>query len=123
MEQSFNRANGLDFDPWYYQSGEPLGDGVYQVEIDFFLEQSWKEDALREATAIYFHWHGEEYAIAAPRELGDMHLIRVDGVPVGPGSLDLVLVKDRSWSESLGGLFGRQEPRILESRARARLRR
>ena len=40
-DQLFQRQDGLDFDPWYYQYGEDLGGGVFIVEGGYYLERIW----------------------------------------------------------------------------------
>lgn len=123
MEESFRRADGEEFDPLYYQAGMELAPGLFQVEYDFFLEQVWEEEAFRAAEWLEFSWHGQRWRIPRPPELGDLHYVRVRGVDVGPGSLQIALLRKRSWREMLRGFRkGRAdlpEPRLLESKARA----
>lgn len=123
MEESFRRADGEEFDPFYYQSGLEIAPAVFQVEYDFFLEQLWDEEAFEAALWIEFSWHGGKWRIPRPPELGDLHYVWIDGVDVGPGALQLVLLRKRGWRERLRGLGrGRAEedgPRIWESEATA----
>lgn len=119
MDQGFRRADGEDFDPWYYQNGDPVGPGIYRVEHDFFLEQEWTADAFEAATDVEFSWHGVWYRVPRPAELGDVHYLMIEGVDVGPGYLDVVLLRKRTAMESLRRLFKRTPPEVFESEATA----
>ncbi len=121
MDEEFKRWEGMDFDPWYFQQGEEVADGVYRVEGHFYLEQRWDRDAFRTADRIEFRWHGEAYAILRPAALGDLHFVWVHGVDTGAGTLELVLVRERSWWESLRALFTGREAEVLESESEARM--
>ncbi|MFC1574923.1 hypothetical protein ACFL3Z_02465 [Gemmatimonadota bacterium] len=117
MDESFLRAEGEDFDPFYYQHGLEVAPGLFQVEYDFFLEQVWAQEDFGAAQAIGFSWHGQEWHIPRPDRLGDLHYLWVAGPDVGPGSLQLVLIRIRSWKERLKGLGGDREWEIWESEA------
>jgi hypothetical protein len=133
MDETFKREAGEPFDPWYWQSGDPVADGVYRVEYDWYLERRWREGGSGAGAAaggegdvgapeIEFAWHGERYAIPAPDEPADLHFIRIHGVEVGPGILELVLVREAGFGERLRRWMRRSEAplSILESDADAR---
>ncbi len=117
LDETFKRNEGEPFDPWYYQSGDDLGKGVYRVEHDFYIEQTWTDAELAAADQVAFDWHGATYRIPAPGELGDVHFIWIDGVEAGPGALQLVLLRKRPWWETFKPR--KDEPVILESEAEA----
>ena len=119
MEESFRRAEGEDFDPLYYRSGREVSPGLYQVEYDFFLERLWEKDEPPDSESISFSWHGQSWHVPWPETLGDLHYLWVQGLTVGPGSLQLVLIRKRSWVEGLRGLRGDGDWEIWESEARA----
>jgi predicted Zn-dependent protease with MMP-like domain len=58
LEESFKRFEGEEFDPLYFQSGDSMGRGIYQVEEDFYLEQVWTEKDFESAALVHFWWHG-----------------------------------------------------------------
>lgn len=120
MEQEFARFEGLEFDPWYYQSGEEVAEGLYQVERRFYLERLWAPEAFEEARRVELRWHGRAYWIPRPGSLGDVHFVRIRGPDLGAASLELVLVRRRSWWESLRTAFAGRQPEVHESEARAR---
>jgi len=119
LDETFKRDQGLDFDPWYFQSGDDLGDGLFQVERNFYVERSLTERDFGEAAWIDFSWEGATYRFARPETLGDVHFVWVQGLDLGDATLEVVLVRKRSWWEDAKRLFGTYRPEILESEARA----
>ncbi|MGW8267425.1 MAG: hypothetical protein ACWGSQ_13745, partial [Longimicrobiales bacterium] len=67
------------------------------------------------ARSIEFSWHGEGYRIPRPERLGDIHYVWVTGVEVGPGALQLVLVRKRGLRERWRGARGGREAELWES--------
>jgi predicted Zn-dependent protease with MMP-like domain len=119
MEESFRRAEGKDFDPFYYQAGKELGPGLFQMEYDFFLEKVWDPAESDDAETIPFSWHGLAWRIPWPESLGDVHYLWVRGPEVGPGSLQLVLIRKRSWMERVEGLATERDWELWESEGTA----
>ncbi len=119
VEETFKRDDGVDFDPWYYQRGEELAKGVFRVERSFYLEQVWRVEAFERAERIAFEWHGTRYRIPRPERLGDVHFVWIEGADTGPASLELVLVRRRSWWEDVRRLGSMYRPVVLESEAEA----
>jgi hypothetical protein len=117
MDEDIKRAEGQDFDPWYYQRGDAAGSGVYVVEDRVFLEQEWSEADFDASAGIRFRWHGRAYDVARPERLGDVHYVLLEGVEDAPPVLELVLVRRRSWWEDVKRLMGSTRPLVLESRA------
>jgi len=118
-EQSHLRFEGLDFDPWYFQSGLHVAPGVYRVEGDVYLEQRWKPDDFREASRIDFEWEGRRWSTPRPEELGDIHYIWIDGIDMEGGSLQLVLVRELTLWERAKRLRSSEALDLLESEATA----
>jgi len=119
MEHDFRRANGGEWDPFYYQWGEELAPGTYVAEDLVFVEIPLSATDLSLRDGIDFALQGRWYTIPSPTELGDVHFILVHGLPLGGASVEVVLVRKRSWLERLKRLLGSSEPRILESEADA----
>lgn len=121
LDELFNRYEGHDFDPWYYQRGEDLGGGVYQVERAYYVEQIWRAKDFEAARWVTFTWGGTAYRIPRPDELGDVHYVWVEGVRMEPNhkDLELVLVRHRSWWEDARRMFGTYRPVVIESEALA----
>ena len=119
LDETFKRDDGEDFDPWYFQKGDALGGGVYRVENNFYLEQAWGEKEFQAARWIEFDWRGARWRIPRPEELGDVHFVWILGAEEGDATLELVLVRRRSWWEDAKRLFGTSEPVVLESEAEA----
>ncbi len=119
LDETFKRDDGEDFDPWYFQKGDALGGGLYRVESDFYLEQAWGEKEFEAVRWIEFDWRGTRWRIPRPEELGDVHFVWILGVEEEDATLELVLVRKRTWWESVKRLFGTSEPVVLESDAEA----
>lgn len=119
VDEALKRDQGEAFDPLYYRYGREAAPGIYQVEYDFFLEQEWDEDDFEKAPWIEFSWHGNRWRIPRPETLGDLHYVWVWGVDVGPGTLQLVLVRKRGWRRLLREWRRREEPELWESEAEA----
>ena len=116
-DELFNRQEGLEFDPWYYQRGDDLGGGVFVVEGRQYLEQLWDERDFGRAESIEFGWRGATYRLARPAELGDVHFVWVLGDDFEADPLELVLARKRSSWESLKRLARPAPPVVLESEA------
>ena len=114
-DETFKRDEGLDFDPWYYQWGEKVGEGVYRVEHNYYVEQLWHPADFRSASWIELSWEEVRYRFPRPAELGDVHYVWLRGIDLGESTLELVLVRRRSWWESATRLLGTYRPVILES--------
>jgi hypothetical protein len=121
MDENFKRLQGEPFDPVFYRSGPAAAEGVYRLENDFFLEHCYR-GALRGAGDHEFDWHGRRYAVELPADPGDHCFIRVtDGLAEWPpGEVYLVLVRERTFGESLKRTWRREEARIVEAESRAR---
>ena len=119
LDETFKRDEGQDFDPWYFQHGERVGEGLFQVERSYYLEQAWAATEYEAADHLSFTWGRTRYRIPRPGELGDVHFIWIRGVVTDPATLELVLVRKRSWWADARRLFGTYRPEILESEAEA----
>ncbi|MHB1193265.1 MAG: hypothetical protein ACYC6F_09480 [Longimicrobiales bacterium] len=120
LDETFKRDDGEDFDPWYYQRGDAMGDGVFRVEKSWYVERTWTEREFAAAGWVEFAWRGERHRIPRPEELGDVHFVWIGGVELGDDeTLELVLVRRRSWWEDARRLFGTSRPVVLESEADA----
>jgi predicted Zn-dependent protease with MMP-like domain len=118
-DETFKRDEGLAFDPWYWQSGEDLGGGVFEVEGSLYLEQVWEAAAFEAVERIEFDWAGRRHAIPRPDVLGDVHFVWLEGLEGATGSVELVLVRRRSWWEGFRTLFGSKPLEVLQSRSEA----
>jgi hypothetical protein len=119
MDEDFKRSEGLDWDPWYYQHGESVGEGAYAAEDHVFLEQVWSGAGFERAGDLSFRWKGRDYRIPRPDVLGDVHYVWLEDVRDAPPALELVLVRKRSWWEDVKRLAGASRPEVHESKARA----
>jgi hypothetical protein len=98
MDEGFKRAAGEDFDPLYYQAGDHLGEGLYRVEDQFFLE---RVEAMEWSGEVRFEWDGVAMKVQVPGDRADVHYFWLDGIDAGPGGIELVMVRKRGWLETL----------------------
>ena len=117
MEETFKRERDEPFDPWYFQWGDPLGEGMYRVEDDVYIERVLQAAEFERLAEIDFTWEGHRYRIPRPEELGDVHFVVVEGIDA---YLQLVLVRQTSWRRWLGRVLRSESPIVLESGAEAR---
>lgn len=121
MDESFKRSQGVEWDPWYWQAGDPVGRGTYVVEDQVYVERGFTAEEFEKAGRVRFDWRGRSYEVDLPEELGDLHFLWIaEGVEDPPPFLELVLVRRRSWWEDAKRLFSSSRPRVLESEALAR---
>lgn len=118
-DQTFLRDEGRDFDPWYFQHGEAVGPGAYRVERNLYVEQEWRETDFEAAEDIEFEFESRRWRIPRPERLGDVHFVWVYGVVEEPRTLELVLLRRRSWWEDVRRLVGVSRPEVLESEVEA----
>ena len=67
VDESFKRERGEPFDPWYFQWGEPLDDGVYRVEDEVYIERVLTEEEFDGMEGIEFTWENQSYRCRGPR--------------------------------------------------------
>lgn len=113
-DENFKRLEGGPFDPWFYRRGEPMAEGVYKVERDYFIEVV--ERPAEERTGwVEFPWRGEPRRAPRPEEPYDVCFLWIEeGLERDGAEVTLVLVRKPGIVESLKGLFARRGPRVLE---------
>ena len=117
VDESFKRERGDPFDPWYFQWGEPVGEGVYRVDEEVYIERVLTEEEFDSVEEIDFTWKDQSYRLPRPQEQGDVHFIAVDGTEP---YVQIVLVRRASWRQRLRGALRSEGPMVLESGAQAR---
>lgn len=88
VEQNFARQDGEHFDPAFYLEGEVVGEGIWRVEDDVFIDRT--VGALPGQTEI--SWQGRTYHVPVPPAATLPAFLTLDGVADPPdGELVLVL--------------------------------
>jgi len=118
-DETFKRDEGLDFDPWYYQQGEAMAPGTFRIESSWYIEQSWTAEAFERAKYLEFEWQGIALRVPRPDALGDVHFVWIRGVEEEDATLELVLLRNRTWWEDVKRLTGASRPVVYESQADA----
>ena len=117
MDESFKRERGEAFDPWYFEWGEPVGEGVWRLEDEVYIERVLTANEFDGLEEIEFTWMDQSYRLPRPEELGDIHFIVVDGTEF---YVQVILVRRAPWRQRLRGAFRSEGPTGLASRAEAR---
>ncbi len=117
MDEAFKRERGEPFDPWYFQWGEPVGEGMYRVEDEVYIERVLTAEEFDRIDVIAFAWEGQAYRIPRPAELGDVHFVVVEGIEP---YVQVILIQRASWRRRLRGALHAEAPVVLESWAEPR---
>ena len=117
VDEAFKREQGEPFDPWYFQWGESVGEGVYRTEGGVYIERTLTAEEFESLEEIEFTWDDQLYRIPRPRELGDIHFILVEGAD---SYVHVVLVRLASWRQRLRRALRSERLTVLESSAKAR---
>ena len=91
IEQNFRRIDGEPFDPLFFRAGEPLGERMYRVEYDVFLEVKTSDKAEH---ACDFEYDGDAFQVILPATSSDVTFVTVEG-PIAPGEFVVVRVVKR----------------------------
>ncbi len=82
-----------------------------------FVEQQWSGQNFETVRKIPFQWRGQHWLVGRPEQLGDVHFVLVHGVVEPPDILELVLVRRRSWWETVTGYMRTAQIKVIESEA------
>ena len=117
VEQNYLRREGEAFDPLFFRGGVHLGEDLYQVEQDVFMELDARALPAGSAT-LDFEWAGKRYRIPRPGPGEEICLIRVlSGPQIQDGELWLVLVPRQGFLRQLGQALGRRPLAVREVEA------
>jgi hypothetical protein len=90
VEHNFARHDGEPFDPAFYLDGVPVGDDVYQVEDDVFVDRIVARGTVPAAARL--DWRGRSYRVIVPEGVSLPAFLAVEGIEDPPaGELVLVL--------------------------------
>jgi hypothetical protein len=90
VEQNFARVDGEMFDPTYYLRGEAVGEGLWRVDDDLFIDRIVGEPG----DAAEVSWRGRRYHVAVPSATTLPAFLIVEGISDPPEG-DLILVLRR----------------------------
>jgi predicted Zn-dependent protease with MMP-like domain len=114
-DQNFARREGLEFEPFFFRSGEPLGPGAWEVAGDVFLEREVAPADAARGAPVAVEWEGRALSVPLPSPLGDVHFVTLEDVPAPKGDIVVVLVRRRGAWESLRAALSGRKPEVLES--------
>ncbi len=105
--ENFKRMDGALFDAFFYREGEDVGDGVYRVDDEYFIERP-----MQAAGTLQVDWDGEDLRIRLPDTgAADVAYITVvdDAGPVHPPTC-VVLVREVSGLRALAAMVRPRAP-------------
>ena len=102
-EQNFARHDGGPFDPEFPLAAERVGEGVYRLDDDYFLDRPVRSRPAE----VAFGWHGTAYTVPVPAEASLPSLLTVTGLAEPPPG-DLVVLLRRP--PGVLDLFRRRSP-------------
>jgi len=86
-EQNFARGDGERFDPLFHLDGEPVAEGMFRIDDDFFLDRV----VDRRPDEVTLAWHGAAYRVTVPEASLPLFLTLTGVAHPPPGDLVLVL--------------------------------
>ena len=88
VEENYARQDGEAFDPAFYLAGAPVGEDIWRVEDDVFLDHVVRSLP----TTVPVRWAGREYLVTVPADGTLPAFLVLEGVDDAPsGELVLVL--------------------------------
>ncbi len=113
--ENFKRRDGVEYDPLFYQSGEPLEDGGgWEVDGDVFVEVTLSAAEFERMEEIHADVADRRVSLPRPEAMGDVCFMYLEEFRPEPGETAVVLVRRRGAMESLRGIFHRDAPQVLE---------
>jgi len=85
-EENFARGDGEPFEPLFYLDAEPVAEGVYRIDDDYFLDRVVRA----RPGEVEFDWHGVRYRAAVPAVTLPLFLTVTGVVDPPPGELVIV---------------------------------
>ncbi len=116
-DEAFKRFAGEVFDPWYYQHGEEVSEGVFRVERNWYFEQVWSAAAYLDADALSLQWDGRALTVPKPDRMGDVQFILLRGLGLEDQMVEIVIVRRRTWWEEVRRAVGSSGLVVVESEA------
>jgi len=110
VDENFKRYDGEPFDPWFYRAGEPVGDGLYQVEDEIFQEYVFRESASH----VDIEFERRRWRVPWPEEDADVVFVALDDVADPPMLYTLVLTREAGTWQTLRSLWARRAPSVAE---------
>ena len=117
VDESFKREQGEPFDPWYFQWGESVGEGVYRTEGGVYIERTLTAEEFESLEEIEFTWDDQLYRIPRPRGLVDIQCVLV---AAAASSVTVVLVRLAAGRQRLRRALRSERLTVRESSAKAR---
>jgi hypothetical protein len=106
VEENFKRVAGQPFDPLFFRVGQPMGEGVFRVDHDVFIEVP---AANTSALEYDLTWFDKVYRVSIPDSDADVLFVVIDReMPEVEGDLCIVRVRRMSTLGTLRAALGRR---------------
>lgn len=115
FDQNFARREGESFEPFFYRDGRRIGSGSFEVDGDLFIEVDVGPDEL-EAGTVRLERPSGRIDVPLPEPLGDVHFLTVDEASDEDGETIAVLVRKKSFLDSVRGALLGRAPDVRRSR-------
>jgi hypothetical protein len=92
VDENFKRVDGEAFDPLFYRAGERMGEDMYRVEEDVFIE------VVRSDTRAFvfeFQFERTQYAVEVPGRTADVLFAYIEEPPLASADFCIVRVLKR----------------------------
>lgn len=114
-DQNFARREGEAFEPFFFRSGEPVGENAYEIDGDVFLEMTMTPAEFEALDSVRGRWEDSDWSAPRPARLGDVHFVRLHGPDSVDAEVHAVLVRRRGPVEWLRGVLGGRRLEVLET--------
>ncbi|HEX6693363.1 MAG TPA: metallopeptidase family protein [Longimicrobiales bacterium] len=113
-DQNFRRRAGESFDPFFFRAGEPVAEGVYRIEDEYFIERP-----LDGAHRISVPWQDRTIDVELPA-LDDADIAFVDVIDPADDTaapLTIVLAREVRGLRAIAALLRPRSPVITHAEA------
>lgn len=117
LDQNYARRAGEEFDPLFYRGGERIGDHVWEVDEDRFIEVPIPRGLLP-GDAVRFPWRRGELELPIPADWADITFITLDRTTRQGGEVVVVLVRRTGWLETITRWVRREPLSVARTTAR-----
>lgn len=117
-DQNFARRDGRPFDPFFFHSGHPVGDGIFEVDGDVFIERMLPKRGAVEPVELELE--GRRFRVPVERRNDEVRFVSVtlEGeVPDPDRDVCLVVVPRPGFFDLARDFLGLRRLKVVETQA------
>ena len=116
VEANYERVEGRPFAPLFFLDGEKIGDGVYKVEDDVFIDRLRGKTSPGDVTCA---WHGRSWMVPLKPDLPDILFVTLEGLEPAPDGHVVLVIRRRPGARDLWhrAVVGRDTARVTPAPA------